>query len=250
MIVAASADHAAGEARLAEFIARTIHEAEQEHGLAAEAFLRWLSAHLGAAEAAGARATVVECSDSQCADLREELERFWAVSATPVVIGSGREPPPGPIIATLHHYEEVRRAWPRRLGETRFVATMLDPALAGFVERNSAAHATRRVVILAQQDRVGAANLVNDLSAIVPEGKYEVSAVILPDLRKAFWRTRHVVLATPHAWDDLPQRDRERQEVARIRHVFDPYDLELVGRAFGWARRVPRPTGAAIRVRA
>jgi len=96
-------------AAVAEFVAGVVREARERHGLT----LDQLVAALGnAGEAGGAGAVyVVECSETQSADLARQLEARWRVDARPWSLEWPDEPPPGPVVATYFHYNDVRGRW-------------------------------------------------------------------------------------------------------------------------------------------
>lgn len=209
--------------RGAGFVKRVIDEARILYGWSPEVLARSIA---GAASVRGARPVVhvVECSEWQCAAHAEEIMARGDVDARPWSLERDDEPPAGPVVATYFHYNDVRRRWPVRLGEVRFVTIHPDPAL-----RAALPHGTRVVRVL-ERDQATAENVAADVSFAL-EGLEVAVEPVWGDDPRALLTTRRrstVTLVAPRVWATLSPRDRARTRVLEARYVLDPGDLEAL----------------------
>jgi len=227
------ADHASS---LRAFVARVRREA-REHGLSPFALARLLAG--GESPGPAPRTVyVAECSETQCRDLAAQLEARWDVCAVPWCLGGTSdlaEPPPGPIVATYFHYNDVRRAWPARLADVRFVAIRPD---AGLLSLAGSGQRRRRVpVVLCERDAPMAQNIAADLALLLPPDRVRLSVRIVARAADALRRRRlgEVLLFSPRLWGELSNDARRMPAVREARYVFDPTDLEALGGELGWS---------------
>ena len=102
----------------------------KKHGLDARQLCDLILLLESPGEAVQPTVTVVECNMPQAEDYARQIESAWAISVTPWVLDATGEPPPGPIVSTFFHYNDVRARWPERLDDIHFVTVQPDPALA------------------------------------------------------------------------------------------------------------------------
>lgn len=223
---------------LRAFIARITRDA-RDRGLSPFALARLLVCG-ESPEPASRTVYVVECSETQCRDLAGQLEARWDVRAVPWPLGDvpdPAEPPTGPIVATYFHYNDVRRAWPARLGDVRFAAIRPDAGLLSLAEP---ARRRRPPVVLCERDAPMAQNIAADLALLLPADRVRLSMRIVARAGDALRRRRpgEVLLFSPRLWGELSDEDRQMPAVREARYVFDPTDLEALGEQFGWSSRL------------
>ncbi|MBV8516529.1 MAG: GntR family transcriptional regulator [Acidobacteria bacterium] len=217
------------------FIARTIATAKAKYGLSQEVLAARIAAW-GAPRSPRALVPiihVVECSAGQAADYAEQLRGRWNVDARPFSLDAPGEPPPGPILATYFHYNEVRERWPHRVAGLHFVAVQPDPRLA----RDLAPRRGKRRVVVAEADRSRAASVAADLPQLFPPERFDVVFRIVRAM-DAIPRTRDgaPVFVAPRLWFALPDAVRARGDVRQLRYLIVREDLDRLAQTLGWSR--------------
>jgi GntR family transcriptional regulator len=179
---------------------------------------------------------VIECSREQAEGHCGELERAWRVDARPLVLSEAEDLPPGAVIGTFFHYNEIRQRWPRRLSDVRFVAIAPDAAVSTRVPARMEGE-TRRLSVC-EFDGAKALNIAADLKSLFPAEGYEIEPRVLasPDALPVPG-DNEVLLVAPRVWGALNEEQRER--VVPIRYAMSARDLETLGEDLGW-HRAPR----------
>ncbi|MBA3522007.1 MAG: hypothetical protein H0T90_05830 [Gemmatimonadales bacterium] len=177
---------------------------------------------------------VVECSETQAADLAGQLASTWEVRAEPWSLERPGEPPEGPIMATYFHYNDIRRRWPGRFPLVHFVAIHPDPALAARIMQLQP-HAGE--VVLCERDQRMAANIAADLSRVLPIG-FSVQPLVAQDPAEALQQagSNDAVLFGPRVWGLLAPAVRADRRAVEVRYILDDRDLDLVAGRMGWRR--------------
>ena len=223
------------------FLCQTLRRADAEFGMSPAA----LVAALGRRAADGTaedrpRAWVVECSRWQCEAHAREIQELYAVDARPWVLGEREGPPPGPIVATYFHFNELRRSWPRRFAAISFVEIRVDARLRE-VLRNEGAQ-----FVVCERDEPTARAVVADLMALTPEADPPLGIAVSGDpaavIRDAEPTAR--VLCPPRVWATLEEDERSDPRAVEIRYLFDRDRLSEVARHQGWPARAARMAGA------
>lgn len=217
------------------FLARVVREAREQHGLSIDQLVTQL-------QNSGSRAFadvvhVVECSETQAADLARQLEARWCVEARPWSLERAGEPPAGPLVATYFHYNDVRKRWPARLASVRFVAIRPDRRL---VERIGAWRTDARQVTatLCEREPAMAANIEADLTSVLPPAGFRVErrvanepGALLDDGGSG------PVLFSPRVWGELSPAERAHPRAVEVRYVIDEAGIDAIGPEFGWPSR-------------
>ncbi|HEX2078156.1 MAG TPA: GntR family transcriptional regulator [Longimicrobium sp.] len=216
------------------FVAGVLREAEDRYGLSAEELQRRLGR---AAQAGAATVHVVECSETQAQDLARQVEAAWRVRALPWSLERPGEPPPGPVVATYFHYNDIRTRWPERFAAVRFASIRPDPGLADQLHpfaRNG--HATP--VLLCERDDSMARNIAADLAAVLSPDRFAVETFVSARPADALDSAgdRQPVLFAPRVWGALTPQQRADPRAFEVRYLFDPAELEAVGVGQGWPR--------------
>ncbi len=220
------------------FLERILSEGRAQHGLERHDLVRllanWSPAHAGTSGVVH----VVECSETQCDDHVREIEEHWDVEARPWCLSRSGEPPPGPIVATYFHHNEVRRRWPHRLQEIRFVAIHPDPQLPS--DRRTIVPSGKRLTLtLCEFDDPMASNIAADLSVLFPADRYCIKTRVVTRGSELLGTRgqRKPILLSPRVWDSLGPEARMDRRAIKIAYVIAEEELENLGHFFGWRRR-------------
>jgi DNA-binding transcriptional regulator YhcF (GntR family) len=215
------------------FVSAVVREARLRHGLDVGDLVRLLG-RAQTPRAADLAVSVVECSRTQTADLASQVEEAFDVEAIPWSLEKAGAPPDGLVVATYFHYNEVRRRWPDRLEDVRFLPIAPEPGLAERI--GSARHRSKRTVVLLEREENMARNIAADLSRVLPQDRFRVVTKVVADPSKYLDRAgdRSLVLLSPRVWGEVPERFRERPHVRQVRYVFDPKDLDALAAEQGW----------------
>ena len=177
---------------------------------------------------------VVECSEWQAACHARELEARWRVDAVPWSLERPGEPPPGLIVATYFHYNDIRRRWPHRLREVRFMTIGPDPALVRRLPKPAKA-GEPVTVLVCERDEPTAQNIAADVSVMLPPGAYRVETLVtdrpgdVPDDGGV-----GPVLFSPRVWSDLDEPRRAHPRALEASYVLDAGEIESIGAELGW----------------
>jgi GntR family transcriptional regulator len=225
-----------------DFLERMLREA-REHGLSPDDVRRRLQQHAGTTPTS-VRAQldvvhVIECSTSQALDLARQVQERWQVTAKPWSLERAGEPPPGTLLGTYFHYNDIRTRWPRRLGQVQFTSIHPDPSLAARI-RALVPPDTRATLILCERDAEKARNAAADLAAVLPSPAFEIRTLVASNPATAL----HVagrdqpVLFTPRVWGSLGPAERADPRAMEVRYLFDPAELAAVAERLQWRPRV------------
>jgi hypothetical protein len=235
-----------------EFFARTLREAQERFGLDPAELGRRL-ALMDEAARAGEPVHVVECSETQAADLALQLSGRWNVAARGWSLERPGEPPPGPIVATYFHYNDIRTRWPERFPAAHFVAIHPDPALAARLEPFRGGQGPRRgrrpartTVLVCEREAAMARNIAADLKALLPADRFDVSPRVetRAGATLATATAGTPVLFAPRVWAALSAARRADPRAIEIRYLIEPRDLDALGEAMGWRPRSPVRVGS------
>jgi DNA-binding transcriptional regulator YhcF (GntR family) len=217
------------------FASAILREARLRHGLDAGELVRLLSRTKR--PIAAAAVSVVECSRTQCADLAGQIEEAFAVKAIPWSLEKDGAPPDGLVVATYFHYNDVRRRWPERISDVRFLPIAPEPGLAERI--GNGRRASKRTVVLCEREENMARNIATDLARVLPPKRFHVLTKVVADPAKFLDQAgaRNLVLLSPRVWGEVPARHRERPHVRQVRYVFDPKDLDVLASEQGWESR-------------
>lgn len=223
-------------ASLESWLREVVHHASGRWGLG-PGELRAALADLPRQARAGSRVFVLECSESQSADLARQLADRWRVEAEPWSLGQDGEPDADAVlVGTYFHYNDVRVRWPHRFPDVRFVAIRPDPSIRDRLEGFRDGGGEILSVVLRERDEAMARNIAADLHRILPKTDFRVrheigSPSTAPDGAPG------PVLFSPRTWAELPEDVRLRDEFMEVRYVFEERDIEGVARELKWERR-------------
>jgi DNA-binding transcriptional regulator YhcF (GntR family) len=221
---------------LSTFLRRVIEEGRDRHGLTPSDLAGLLASWSGSRVTPRSTVHVVECSETQCQSHCRELEGAWDVAARPWLLGP-EEPPPGPVVATYFHYNDIRRLWPSRLPEVAFIAIRPDPSLRSRLARRSTS-ARRRDLPLCELDGEKARNIAADLLPLLPAERFRVVPHVVRrpgELLEA--GGSGPILFAPRLWGALRPEQRADPRAVEVRYVMPPEEIAALGDRFGWRRQ-------------
>lgn len=228
---------------LSDFLQETVQRARDRFGLTssglADLLVQASATHGGERSASTA---FVECSEMQALDYAEQIMERWSVTVRPHCLDASDEPLPGPILSTFFHFNDVRRRWPHRHADMRFVPVTLDPTLPIMLERRSEG-IRPTAVILAETSADRAGDALADVQALLPADRFAVVARVTKHPEKLLERQglKGAVLLAPRTWARLDERARRHPAAVQLRYVIEPSALENVAEALAWnAKRVTR----------
>jgi GntR family transcriptional regulator len=227
------------------FLSRMLHEARERFGLSLDEVRQRLTLLDQDPGGAGETVHVIECSESQAADLAAQVRGRWNVEARGWSLERPGEPPPGPLVATYFHYNDVRTRWPERFASIRFVAIHPDPALAARVGQLRRGGRGRATVFVCEREPAMAENIAADVRAVLASDRYLVKARVesSPGATLATAPKATPVLFAPRVWAALTPSDRADPRAMEIRYRIDPKDLAALGEQLGWSPMAARLTG-------
>jgi DNA-binding transcriptional regulator YhcF (GntR family) len=220
-----------------EFLVGVVREARERHGLSVDRLVAGLQ-NLGASpDAAAGIVHVVECSETQAHDLARQLAARWRVDARGFSLDQPGPPPPGPVVATYFHYNDVRARCRARPDPVRFLAIRPDPALADRLAAPGRGRRRQRVV-LCERDAPMASSIAADLAELLPAARFAIDVEVTDDPGALLGRAdRGPVLFSPRVWGELEAPQRQHPRAFEVRYLFEPADLEAVGAEMGWSDR-------------
>ena len=236
-----------------DFLDRFVDEARRTHGLSSAE----LAGAIGAREERSSSALpvvyVVECSEWQCRTHAGELRERYALDARPWPLDQGTAPPEGGVVlSTFFHYNDVRRAWPRRLRDVHFVTIALAQGLEAELDALRGQRARLEVGIV-ERDAITAENVAADVSALLPRGLYAIHARTIDDPVEALEALGdgEAALFAPRVWGTLSEEQRAHPRALEARYAFDAEELDQVARTLGWrqSKAAARETDTMVRSR-
>ncbi len=179
--------------------------------------------------------TVVECTEGQASSYAHQVSERWKVVAEPWSLEWPGEPPPGRIVTTFFHYNDVRRAWPDRGTDFLFLSARPDLHLRRALERHARDDRLLDVVLFDAEDG-RAHDVMADLISLFPNPPFRVTSRVVDDPAGMLrGETGTHTVFPPHVWSRLDVSDRGSLFAHQLRYVFESADLEALGRRLGWA---------------
>lgn len=170
---------------------------------------------------------VVECSAHQCELHAAELALRWDVDARPWPLSLADAPPPGEIVATYFHYNDIRTRWPHLLERVHFITISPDPASLGI------GHDAGPVAVC-ERDRETAEAVAADVLRVLANPEIQIVPHVFENPESALSLDHAVVLFSPRVWAELPDNIRNDARVGEVRYVFDPDELSALAGRLGW----------------
>lgn len=222
------------------FVADMLRKAKAKFGLSPADFAQLLMGQLPQKTHVRTPVYVLECSETQCADLAVDLTRAWDVDANPWCLSREGEPPPGVLVATYFHYNEIRLRWPHRHQNLRFITIRPDAAVIREL-RVLCPNAPTIRVTLCERDQAMATNIIADLGTVFGNEQLDVTASVTPSPTAflASHKGNDPVLFSPRVWGELDTALRRDPRAVQVQYVFDSKELDRLAEELDWPRRVP-----------
>jgi GntR family transcriptional regulator len=213
---------------LREFLSGVLREGQDRFGLSPRELARRLEAMDSLAE----RPTIihmVECSEEQARGHALEIQARWGVEAIPWALDRLGEPPPGRILATFFHFQEVRLRWPKRQHDLQFVAIQPDPGLLEKIRERLGRNPAR--VLLWERDETMAENVASDLRGVFQPCGIPVEPRVICGDRSPLESlgAEEVCLFAPRVWASLAAKVRKRPRAFEATYRIRRADLEGLG---------------------
>lgn len=223
---------------LDRFVDRTVREAKQKHGLTLDRLIDELGRRRASTQTPSRTPLVyvVECSETQSADLAAQIMERWRIRAIPWPLGRPAPPGNAPIIATYFHYADIRAAWPTRIGDVHFLGIRPDPAIGEKLFRRAGGKRGIVPVTFCEREESMLHNIAADLTQSLPADRFRVvpRLVTRPSAWMSRYRGEDPVLFSPRVWGELHARLRSDPRALEARYVFETKDLEAIGPALNW----------------
>jgi len=175
----------------------------------------------------GGGVCMVECNGPQATDYATQVSAALGRPVGTLLLDSGDEPPPGRIVGTYFHFNQIRALWPHRGADLRFVSVFIDPDLVSELARLAGDEADPFRVRLIETDASRAHNAVPDLRRLLPPERFEVEPEVVADLSAALADRRDLapILLPPRLWQRAGEAGRADARVVLMRCLIAPPDL-------------------------
>ena len=170
---------------------------------------------------------VLECSLAQCQDLAGQIRAQFGVDAVPWPLSTPDPLPAGEIVATLFHFNDLRRRCPQRLAGIHFVSIHLDPGLAS---RMDAVAALR----VCDPDPEMTRNIAADLLGVFADAGRTLRIELGDGRTTLAPQAGRVQVVSPRLWGTLTDPQRRRRDIVQARYVFDQRELLELAARLGW----------------
>lgn len=189
------------------------------------------------------RVTVVECNRVQAEELAADLQARYVVDVQARVLSSLERLPPGILVGTLFHYQEVIERWPDRRGSMRFLHIVPAADLAAEVRRAHGGSYPATLALFERDAGIGRAIAADIESRFDGEPVRVRGRLLQRDGAIPVAELRRVVLVAPRVWEGLPAAQRAMPNVLRVRYQFESSDLDALAAALRWPVREARERG-------
>lgn len=219
---------------LERFLEETLWRARSNFELDPADLARALRYHAGLEEPGSRRkreVVVVECNEPQAGDYAGQLEEGGGIEAATWLLSDEDEPPPGLLVGTYFHFDDLRDKWPHRAADMRFVAVSLDRELKHRLQRKIEAGHDRFVICETRESR--AHNALADLNSLLGDAKVTLETMVVDCLELALGKAHpDPVLFSPRLWAELNEGQRRDGRSLLFRYVIEPGDIMRLRESF------------------
>lgn len=228
------------------FVDGTLEAAKTKFGLAPSELAQLLVGGTPKAACGSDPVYVLECSETQCSDLAAELSRAFNVVAVPWCLSNAEEPPPGVLLATYFHYNEIRIRWPHRLGTLHFIIIRPYSGVMNDLRQRQPGTGVIHTT-LCERDHAMATNIMADLDAMFGPDQLDVVAEVTPSPTSFFesYGGTDPVLFSPRVWGELTPAHRKDPRAVQARYVYDSQELDRLAEELDWPRRAHKRQSVA-----
>jgi len=239
-VIARTPVNATAPVGVSAFVDWVTARAAQDFGLAPADLADLITAKRGAPKRAR-ELCVAECSEHQADHLARQLAVRWDIEASGWSLDWADEPPPGPFVATLFHYNDIRQRWPHRMKDAVFIAIRPSQELEETLRRFGRWRGPLRICLV-ERDESMARSMAADVSVLLPSRRYALTPLVvkgppgkmnLPD--------DALYLFSPRLWAEVPDEMRRHTNTAEVVYEIPPEEHVRLAHHFGWGE----PEGAA-----
>jgi GntR family transcriptional regulator len=219
------------------FLAQVAREARESFGLSPHELARRLEATRRPSGPSGIY--LMECTGIQASALAAEIQERWGVETHGWALDRPGEPPPGLLVSTFFHFQDVRHRWPGRLGDLHFVAIQPDPQLPDRIRARVGGTPER--VLVCDSDRAMAKNMAADLRAVLGPCGIRPEPCVIKNTQTPLelLRDDSLCLFAPRVWGALAAKVRRHPRALEARYVIRPADLDALGSLISIRSDVP-----------
>lgn len=224
---------------LRDFLARTIGEARERHGLGAAELAELVRVYEPGTgmPTAPSSVSVIECNLPQARDYADQVSSALGMEVATWLLSEAGEPPPGMLIGTYFHFNEIRERWPRRTVDLWFVTVEPDSDLPRrLIER----FGKGRRVVLCEPSEARAHHALPDLIGLLPPDLFRLE--IRTDPPDELFRDRELadpLLFAPRIWAQLTPEQRADRRAIQLRYVIRSLDLSRLRDGLGGSETAP-----------
>jgi hypothetical protein len=220
-------------AGLKAFVARMAAEGRTRFGLGPGELADALRSAEAGPTSATATCCVAECSHTLSRSLAETIGDALGIVARPFDVRHEGTLPPGPVVGTYFHADELRQRLAQRTGDLYLVRIRLGRRQMDRLRAAEAGGALWKLVIL---DRLPASahDIAADFEAALGRGvQLEVRVLRNPLLGFPDEAPGATVIASPQTWDELTPQLRARPDVELLEYEIEGGDLARLEEALG-----------------
>jgi DNA-binding transcriptional regulator YhcF (GntR family) len=224
--VASGARQAASS--LAAYLGSVLETAKRDWGAAPEDVIATLT-RLKVQRIPGQPVYVVECSETFCDGMTRQLRNRLGVDAMGWEVSDVANTPPGIVVGTYFHYNEVRTALANRLDDVHFVTVRFAPKAIKRAARQAVE--SNGELVLCTRDETLQPIIVTEVRASLPKA-VTIRPVVTADPGSLLRDNGPPVLFTPPQWDRLTKQERAHSRAHSMRVIILPEDLERLHATF------------------
>jgi len=226
-------------------------------GSGLEAFLTWVASHgrqefglrrediaelLTATSATSGRKdghvalSFVECSEAQAGDHAREIAKTFDVEIEGWSLSGKSEPPPGPIVATYFHFNDIRKRWPHRMRDAEFVAIQPSHALRRRLSKALRDCSATRVFLVEREETMARA-ISGDIAGFLPKVMPQLETKVARSFGQIRLSNQAIYLFSPRGWSQLPEHMQDAPNTVAITYAVPKEEMARLGLLMHWAPR-------------
>lgn len=229
--ITAAAEDVVGGKGISSFLEWVAAHAKSEFGLDRQTLADLLTAQPARSREAGALC-FVECSETQAEQHASELNAKFGAEVRGWSLDWDGEPPPGPFIATLFHYNDIRSRWPHRMKDAAFVSIQLASGLRRQLE-SYLARSTAPVILVEREEMMGR-TMAADVSAVLDLDDAPLRAEIVQKPAAMKLDESRLYLFAPRLWSQLTDAQRGKGNVLTVAYEIPEAECLRLAHQFGW----------------
>lgn len=183
---------------------------------------------------------VTECSETQSADLAQQIMEQWDVKAAPWSVSRKSPPSESAIISTYFHFNDIRRRWPQATNRMHFLPVGIVDDFWKKINATIHGHPKIKKIVVCEREETMLQNVAIDVTSLITDIEFPIERVLIKG-NMFTWldgKAGHTLaLLSPRLWGELPKKYQERPDIIHIRYRFNSQALEFLGNKFGWRKQ-------------